>query len=480
MKSLFLFSLFFIAQSAAASILINEIMYDLEGTDTDREWIEVYNSGAESVDLSGYKLFEAGVNHGLVLDTGDASVPGSGYVVIVTNPAKFKTDWPSYSGAIFDSSFSLSNEGETLAIKNSDLEVSDEYSYTSATGGTGDGKSLQKVSGSWVSATPTPGASNTSNNEQNNSSADNAGQENPVEQNVGESESGNASSAASATSSKKITIKMEYNSLIFAGMPTFFKAATLGINGEELIYGKYVWNFGDGVSLESKVIDKTAVSHIYYYPNDYVLTLEYYSSEYLFKPDATFQATVKVIPTSVYISNIGSTGDFFVELTNNSKYDIDVSLWRIVHQGQSFILPKNTIILKNQKVSYSPRVTNFIYSDSKDFLLYNANSDLVFDYKEDKTPKSQTKVILAKSGSKTSSINTTATIVDTYGLNDDVTADSLSARGYASLPEGYDKNLFVYGSGLLLLLGVSGSSVYFLRRSKRSSRENDDFEIVDE
>ncbi len=479
MKSLFLLTLFFLARGASASVVINEIMYDVEGTDTDREWIEVYNNGSEAVDLSGYKLFEAGVNHGLVLDTGDASVPGSGYAVIVSNPAKFKTDWPSYSGVIFDSSFSLSNEGETLAIKSSDLEVSDEYTYTSAVGATGDGKSLQKVSGSWVAVTPTPGVSNSGASPQNDSSANTTSQANSESENSGGA-SFSTSSTTSAVSTKKITTKVDYNNLIFVGMPTLFDATTQGINGEKLIYGKYVWNFGDGVSVESKAVDSIGVSHIYYYPNDYVLTLEYYASEYLWKPDAIFQTVVKVIPASVYISNIGNAGDFFVELTNNSKYDVDISLWRIVYNGQSFVLPKNTIILKNQKVSYSPRVTNFVYSESKDFLFYNANSDLVFDYKEANTPKSQTKVSLAKSGSKTSSINTIATTVDTSGLNDGVTGDSLSARGYASLPKGYNKNLFVYGSGLFLLLSISGWGVYLLRRSKGLRREDGDFEIVDE
>ena len=63
--SLFVFSF----HVAYANILINEVMYDVEGTDTDREWIEVYNDGSESVDLSTYKLFEANTNHGLTLSS---------------------------------------------------------------------------------------------------------------------------------------------------------------------------------------------------------------------------------------------------------------------------------------------------------------------------------------------------------------------------------------------------------------------------
>ena len=113
--------------------------------------------------------------------------------------------------------------------------MSDEYSYASTTGGAGDGKSLQKVSGSWVAVAPTPGASNTSDNEQNNSNTENASQGNSAQENNSESGSGNTSSATSAVPNKKITTKVDYDSLIFAGMPAFFQATTLGINGEELM-----------------------------------------------------------------------------------------------------------------------------------------------------------------------------------------------------------------------------------------------------
>ena len=52
---------------ARAEVVINEIMYDLEGTDTGREWIEIYNNSNSSVDLSSYKLFEADTNHELTI-----------------------------------------------------------------------------------------------------------------------------------------------------------------------------------------------------------------------------------------------------------------------------------------------------------------------------------------------------------------------------------------------------------------------------
>ena len=55
----------FYSQSVIASVTINEIMYDPDGSDTNREWVELYNDGGSSVDLSAWKFVEAGVNHGL-------------------------------------------------------------------------------------------------------------------------------------------------------------------------------------------------------------------------------------------------------------------------------------------------------------------------------------------------------------------------------------------------------------------------------
>lgn len=151
--------LFFTYHSAYAGIFINEIMYSLDGGDEDREWIEIYNDADVSMDLSSFSFFEAKTNHKLVLVQGNKNIGAQGYVVIIDDPIKFKTDWPNFVGTIFDSSFSLSNSGETLAIKNGN-KIIDEYSYQSASGGAGDGKSLQKINGVWVSAMPTPGLKN--------------------------------------------------------------------------------------------------------------------------------------------------------------------------------------------------------------------------------------------------------------------------------------------------------------------------------
>ena len=141
-----------------ANIEINEIMYDLKtGSDDGREWIEIYNNSDVTADLSTFKLFEADTNHKLVVVSGDSKLQAESYAIIVSTPEKFGKDFPNFSGVILDSTFSLSNSGENLVLKDGDIVV-DQYSYKSSSGAAGDGKSLQKINGMWIAASPTPGA----------------------------------------------------------------------------------------------------------------------------------------------------------------------------------------------------------------------------------------------------------------------------------------------------------------------------------
>ena len=55
---------------------------------------------------------------------------------------------------------SLGNTSETLKIIDANGAIIDTVSYNSSMGANGDGKTLQKVSGSWVAAAPTFGAQN--------------------------------------------------------------------------------------------------------------------------------------------------------------------------------------------------------------------------------------------------------------------------------------------------------------------------------
>jgi len=148
-------------------ILINEIMYNLEGNDEGREWIEIFNATDTEVDLTDWKFCEAETNHNLNLVQGTSSLSAAEYAVIANDSDEFLKDYPNYSGTLFDSSFSLNNTGESLSLKNKDL-VCDQLAYSSNWGANGDGNSLQKIDPTatsneptnWKPAPPTPGQAN--------------------------------------------------------------------------------------------------------------------------------------------------------------------------------------------------------------------------------------------------------------------------------------------------------------------------------
>jgi len=147
-----------------AQVKITEVMYDPAGSDTKREWIEVFNSGLESIDLSTYFFFEGNVYHKLVAQSGSILESGA-YAIIVDSVAEVLADYVGFAGLIFDSTFSLNNTGETISMANSAKEIINTFTYSSEMGANNDGNSLQINDGIVVTAMPTFGSLNKTESE---------------------------------------------------------------------------------------------------------------------------------------------------------------------------------------------------------------------------------------------------------------------------------------------------------------------------
>jgi hypothetical protein len=147
-----------------ADIIINEIMYDPSGSDDGHEWIEIYNNGASSADLSGWKFFEDNVNHALTLINGSFVLEPDRYALIVDDPNKFISDYPGFIGTILDSSWSsLSNSGEYIAIKDSSLNIIDSINYSTNLA-KNNGKSLERFDYGWNESNKVGGSPGKKNN----------------------------------------------------------------------------------------------------------------------------------------------------------------------------------------------------------------------------------------------------------------------------------------------------------------------------
>jgi len=151
----FVLTLFLVPAALHANVLITEIMYDVPGSDIGHEWVEIQTD--TETNLLDWKFFEAETNHKLVLIQGTTTLASGEFAIIADNADKFLLDNPSFAGTLFDSTFSLSNTGETIAMKNNLGEVVDSVSYMSSWGARGDGNSLQSSTSLWDHGLPTLG-----------------------------------------------------------------------------------------------------------------------------------------------------------------------------------------------------------------------------------------------------------------------------------------------------------------------------------
>ena len=161
-------------------LVINEIMYDLEGADTlnnkSREWVEIYNNSNHSITLTGSTSgwrFSDGSNHLLnePPTQGSMTISVGGYAVLAGDAATFLSDHSGFGGTVIDTVMSLKNSTSTVKIIAPNGTVIDEVTYYNSWGANGNGKTLERKSAgggsndaqNWAqSSAPggTPGAAN--------------------------------------------------------------------------------------------------------------------------------------------------------------------------------------------------------------------------------------------------------------------------------------------------------------------------------
>ncbi|MBW2963407.1 lamin tail domain-containing protein [Candidatus Woesearchaeota archaeon] len=134
----FLFLL--VCANLALAIRVNEVMYNPsteQGSDTNLEWIELYNENGEVVDLSNWTI------DGNNFD--DVNISAGSYLVVARNLASFQSYYGNSILAV-DGSFILSNDGDTIDL--SDGTENWQYNYDSSHAN-GNGKTLEWSGSSW-------------------------------------------------------------------------------------------------------------------------------------------------------------------------------------------------------------------------------------------------------------------------------------------------------------------------------------------
>lgn len=328
-------TLLLLAHTVSAQVVITEVMYDPEGSDAGYEWVEIENRGSAPVVIgegkSGWKFFEDGTHHALVSVRGETTLGAGGIGIIADNADNFFETNPSFNGTLFDSSFSLKNTGETIALKNSDGVEESSVSYDPTLGAQGDGNSLQEKGGVWVSASPTPGMR----------ASGGAGV--PPSQEKVTGGGGGSSSPSVPRGNSTLSLRAK-STVAIVGAPFTFEPRAGG--SEEEAY--YQWSFGDGAT--SMIWGAHPISHTYYYPGTYTVFLE--------APNLNLSAklSVRAVAPEVFLITQGDRVHSSVTIENRGSEELDMEKWQLLSEGNIFILPK-LVVASKQSVRLPSEVT---------------------------------------------------------------------------------------------------------------------------
>ncbi len=157
MRLEYVFAVVLLLSSISHAVVISEIMFDFQGSDTGHEWVEIYNNENVTYNLTDWKLNTGGVDHGLSLENVSQSsmilIPGA-YAVIAQDPITFLNDYPGYNETVINvSGMVLPNSEETVILKNN--TIFDNITYPDVT----EGKTACLL-GNWTECEPTPGQVN--------------------------------------------------------------------------------------------------------------------------------------------------------------------------------------------------------------------------------------------------------------------------------------------------------------------------------
>ncbi len=343
---------------AAADVRITEIMYAPESTDADHEWIEVCASDGDHT-LDGWVFYENETNHGLELVSGLWSLESGTCAIIADDATTFQDDYPSVSGTLIDSAFSLKNTGETLALKNAAGDIVDSVTYSESDGAANDGNSLHRDGDALVAGTPTP------NEAQHTGETGDTTDTNDTNTNETDATVTNITQYTyeplSVEPPQDVHLRLPEQIVGVAGAPIALHAEMYDARGRALTNGVVRWAFGDGT--EAVGYD---VRHAYRYAGEYVITatLEHGA----LRDEHTITARITQLDAAL---RIGAAGKW-IAITNHGNAPLDLSEWRVRSPVRTAELPIGTTVAASSTIRLATEVLElpFVRVDKEASLLF--------------------------------------------------------------------------------------------------------------
>ncbi len=311
-----------------AQVKIVEVMCNPVGSDTNGEWVKVKNTGADTIDITGWK-FNDGSNHNLNIPPKNGGIgdmiinPGESF--LLANKAEFV----SGADTIIDTVMSLNNTEDTLSIIDNNGTVLDAFSYT---------VSDNASEGDLCLSTENNNSINTQSNIDSTTSSINNTQTQITTKEVIQYKT------VTIQPPEDIYIREIADKSAIVGSSIDISAEVYDATGAVQSVACVI-SFGDGS--EGK---RCQDSHVYNYAGQYVVVISATKGTLHAKESFIIDIQEPKLLISV------DKDKRFVEIFNKADTQIELNNWQVKIGYKRYKMPKNTIILPNNSIKLSDSV----------------------------------------------------------------------------------------------------------------------------
>lgn len=342
---------------SGAGVVFSEVFYDTPGTDSQEEWVELYNGTGSAVDLSGWTITDNNGTGSSITIPGGTTIQSGTYLTVATNSLGFNAIY-GYDADVYGSLPALNNTGDALILADNTSSVIDAVAWE---GGASSGVPAGWGSSSAPSASTGSSIVRTSVTSDTDSFSD------------WSSASGNGNPQTQPTNTPPIAVANGPYSGNTGANILFSSAGSSDSDGTIVSYN---WNFGDGNS--STVANPT---HSYAQAGSYTAQLTV-TDDGGATDVATAGVTVTDIAgTGVLFSEIfydtpGTDSDEeWIEIYNSTGSSLSLDNWTVTDNngtGSVYTFPANTTIESGTYLTVAANSVGFNSLYSYDADLYGS------------------------------------------------------------------------------------------------------------
>lgn len=357
-----------VSKAQNSSIVISEILFNPEGSDTGSEYIVLKNISNETVSLEGFTLYPDGVGY-FVFSQKSLAVGTS--IKVHINASGSDDNRDAYHSS---ASGNMGNTSGSIALFSSAERGSDTMIDFVQYGRSGETwESSAEQAGLWhkgdflqispdeegvvLRRTNDQHGITSWNVEHNQDSTSNISHEGATQEQSSEvrTTSDNTKVYSGPSNIQSLKAFAGEDRKTIAGTDTIFEGKLIGYTNTPITdpNARFLWNFGDGFIEEGK-----KKSHVYEYPGTYIANLQVALGEDSYSD----YVTVVVNENSVTIQDIETGSDGWIQLSNPAPYPVIIDGWTVRVGGVSFQFPRGTSLAAKSSPKYASRATKLIFN----------------------------------------------------------------------------------------------------------------------